>query len=176
MTVHPHTQSFEGCNITFISAYLVQSQPLAPVQPCLFCQPGKAISNSVSLRKRCTAKSRMKRYDWVTPNVVLETLQGTRQQGCRGGQLVVMQQQNMRSLAQNAGTHSLLRSLVPILRRHLVRHTSHTAAAADPAAAATAAAPRQSEQQQHTPHVSVLLQEVLHNLNHMPIKVGVRHP
>lgn len=38
-------------------------------------------------------------------------------------------------------------------------------------AAVVAAAATDSNVQQHTPHVSVLLQEVLENLNHKPIKV-----
>lgn len=46
-------------------------------------------------------------------------------------------------------------------------HASVSAAAAAVPAAAAA-----EQEQQNLPHVSVLLQEVLHNLNHMPIKVG----
>lgn len=79
----------------------------------------------------------------------------------------MMQQHNMRSVAQNLGTHAFLRSLVPTLRRHDNARTCHRTAASDTAAAAT----QSEQQQQHAPHVSVLLQEVLHNLNHMPIKV-----
>jgi hypothetical protein len=84
---------------------------------------------------------------------------------------VVMQQHNMRSVAQNFGTHSFLRYLVPTLRRHDPARTCHRTAASDTAAAATQSEQQQQQQQQHAPHVSVLLQEVLHNLNHMPIKV-----
>jgi hypothetical protein len=38
-------------------------------------------------------------------------------------------------------------------------------------AAAPASTTAADEEQQHKPHVSVLLQEVLHNLNHVPLKV-----
>jgi hypothetical protein len=53
--------------------------------------------------------------------------------------------------------------------------SSAPGAAAGAAAAATPAAAAEQEQQ-NLPHVSVLLQEVLHNLNHMPIKVRMCSP
>jgi hypothetical protein len=67
-------------------------------------------------------------------------------------------------------------TLVPTLRQHAAAtHGLWVAAAAaathGAAAAAAVATQAAGEQQQHVPHVSVLLQEVLHNLNHMPIKV-----
>ena len=80
-------------------------------------------------------------------------------------------QRDMRSVASrlNVPVQHLLQSIVPRLRH---TSSSHPAAAAAEAQAAAVASNDQNEQQ-HTPHVSVLLQEVLHNLNHMPIKVGV---
>lgn len=88
---------------------------------------------------------------------------------------MLQQHQNMRSLAgaQRYGTYIMLRSIWPTLRQHsTARNGSNGPAAVAAAAQRTAAAPiSQSDEQQHTPHVSVLLQEVLHNLNHMPIKV-----
>jgi hypothetical protein len=60
----------------------------------------------------------------------------------------------------------------PSLRqRSNTSNGSNGPAAVAAATQRTAATTNQSEEQQHTPHVSVLLQEVLHNLNHMPIKV-----
>jgi hypothetical protein len=56
------------------------------------------------------------------------------------------------------------------------RCSTHAAASSSSVPSATAAAapaPAAEHEQQNLPHVSVLLQEVLHNLNHMPIKVLV---
>jgi hypothetical protein len=49
--------------------------------------------------------------------------------------------------------------------------SSNVSAASAAAAAAAALGAAAEQEQQNLPHVSVLLQEVLHNLNHMPIKV-----
>lgn len=53
--------------------------------------------------------------------------------------------------------------------RHYDANSIQRESAAVAAAAQRAATP--ANEQEHAPHVSVLLQEVLHNLNHMPIKV-----
>jgi hypothetical protein len=76
----------------------------------------------------------------------------------------MLQQQHMRSISAAKQQYvSCSLALGSLLRRNRV------AAATQRAAAASLAADEQ--QQQHTPHVSVLLQEVLTNLNHMPIQV-----
>jgi hypothetical protein len=70
-------------------------------------------------------------------------------------------------------------SICPALARH-ARWLSLAATAVDSkvsGAAADASAPRvqqvqQGNQQEQLPHVSVLLKEVLHHLNHMPIKAS----
>lgn len=91
-----------------------------------------------------------------------------------------MLEQQMRSAVVSVGLQasgpSVLRLLLPKLR-HAGSTTRQGRQAAPRAAAAVHTASSSEEQQQHVPHVSVLLQEVLHNLNHMPIKVrqGGRH-
>jgi hypothetical protein len=57
---------------------------------------------------------------------------------------------------------------------HAATSSSSAPSAAAAAAAAAAPAAATENEQQNLPHVSVLLQEVLHNLNHMPIKVRPR--
>lgn len=79
--------------------------------------------------------------------------------------MLAQRKQHMRSISA-AKEHYVTCSLAlgSLLRRN-------RAAAATQRAAASLA-PDDQQQQQHTPHVSVLLQEVLANLNHMPIQVG----
>jgi hypothetical protein len=92
---------------------------------------------------------------------------------------MLQQQQNMRSLAaaQRCERSNLLRSIWPSLRQHSNTSSGSNGPAAVAAARGTAAATiNQSDAQQHVPHVSVLLQEVLRNLNHMPIKVRTPSP
>jgi hypothetical protein len=83
----------------------------------------------------------------------------------------MLQPHQMRSViaSQPLGTHSFLRALLPTLRRHAAASNSQLSSAAACRAAATTGS---VDEQRHTPHVSVLLQEVLGNLNHMPIKVS----
>lgn len=77
--------------------------------------------------------------------------------------MLAQRKQQMRSIPA-AKEHYVTCSLAfgSLLRRN-------RAAATQRAAASLAA---DEQQQLHTPHVSVLLQEVLANLNHMPIQVG----
>jgi hypothetical protein len=77
--------------------------------------------------------------------------------------------------ATHQAAGSLARRL-SCVRPHVAYHNHYNIAicsthAGSSSSNAPAAAGAAEQEQQNLPHVSVLLQEVLHNLNHMPIKV-----